>query len=64
MRIDIGDAVGEMLGYLKDFAKVLEEGSIDERCRVLRAFEKEIRLDANCTYGRSPIRSCGRELLF
>ena len=57
MRIDIDDAAGEMLGYLKDFAKVLKEGCIDERRRVVRAFVEEIRINATYTYGRSMILS-------
>ena len=45
MKVDIEKATEEMLGFLREFDKVLAGGSIDERRRVIRAFVKEIRLD-------------------
>jgi len=55
MRIDIDDAAGEMLGYLKDFEKVLAEGSIEEQRMVLRAFVKEIQLDPEKHKGQAQL---------
>lgn len=53
--MDLDQAVREMTSMLGSFAEVMQEGSIDERRRVIRAFVREVRLDPQTHEGRAEI---------
>ena len=52
-KVDMESAAGEMVELLREFGKVIEEGSTDEKRRVIRAFVKEVRLDSDTHGGRA-----------
>jgi DNA invertase Pin-like site-specific DNA recombinase len=54
-QVDLDLAVREMTELLRDFGQVMEEGSIDERRRAVRAFVKEIRLDPESYEGQAQV---------
>ena len=45
----------KMTGMLCTFGEVMQEGSIDERRRVVRAFVRQIRLDPQSREGRAEV---------
>ena len=55
MQVDLDEAVREMTGMLSSFGEVMQEGSIDERRRVIRAFVRQIRLDPRSHEGRAEV---------
>jgi hypothetical protein len=55
MEVDLDDAVRAMTGMLSSSAEVMQEGSIDEQRRVVRAFVRQIRLDPQTHEGRAEV---------
>ena len=53
--VDVDVVCAEMLAAMKDFQKLAEEGTIDERRRLIRAFVQEIRLDPRTGEGQAQI---------
>ena len=55
VQVDLDSAVREMTDMLSSFGEVMQEGSIDEQRRVIRAFVRQIRLDPQNHEGRAEV---------